>query len=119
MQFRAVPSLRGELKRTEIRMNTRYQLTTKEFVLQKNGSTYRIALENVLGMMECTPEDSHSHIFSDGSSFGVPYKIIATLLHIVLPHGVVEQNGVSFYIRLSPAFAKQMTVILGTLAMPH
>lgn len=45
--FSRVLSLRGELKRTEIRGSIRYQLTTREFILQRQQRTYRIALEPV------------------------------------------------------------------------
>lgn len=114
--FPKVQSLRGELKRCEIRSGVRYQLTTKEFVFQRGLATYRIALSNVLGLVLCTDDEYHRHAHLTLQSYSGPtgdaYKIIATTLYLVSPTGVVEQNRVTFYTRLSPGMAAQFAALL-------
>jgi len=117
--FTRVKALRGELKRSEIRGTTRFQLTTKEFVQQRPSHTYRIALENILGMTECDESFAKNTdaLPTAGLYGGLPpgakiYKIVATAVHLVLPSGVVEQEAVCFYTRLSAPFAKQMESLL-------
>lgn len=109
-RFPSVPMLRGELKRSEIRGGLRYQLTTQEFVLQRNSKTYRIALDSILGLVPCHSEDIPWTDSAGGT--GALYKIVATVMHIVLPSQVVEQEGASLYTRLSPGFARVLTQAL-------
>jgi len=114
--FRQVQSLRGELKRSEIRGDARYQLTTKEFVFQRGLNTYRIALEHVLGFIKCRDEEflRYAHLSSQTYSVptGDPYKIVLTMMHVVSPVGVVEQHRMTFYIRLSQGMASQFENLL-------
>lgn len=113
-RFPKIQTLRGELKRSEIRAGVRYQLTTEEFILQRSHRTYRIALRNILGLVECK-EDEFRVAFHRGSQLeagGQPYKIVATLLYLVSPSGVIEQQGVSLYMRLSKPFARQLGRLL-------
>ncbi len=115
--FPRVESLRGELKRTEIRAGTRYQLTTREFVLQRQQRTYRIAFENVLGLVECSDDEYRLNgplyrTVEQGA--GRPYKIVTTLMHLVSPRGVLEQERVSLYTRLSSSFARQFEILLSS-----
>lgn len=115
--FPRIESLRGELKRTEIRAGIRYQLTTREFVLQRQQRTYRIALENVIGLVECDDDEyrlGQLHGAAEESSLR-PYKIVTTLMHLVSQRGVVEQERVSFYTRLSSSFARQFETLLSSL----
>ena len=112
--FPKVQSLQGELKRSEVRAGVRYQLTTHEFVLQREQRTYRIALDNVLGLVACSDEEYRVHagrVFGRGTH-GRPYKIVATLMYLISPAGVIEQSRVSFYARLSPPFASQLEKLL-------
>lgn len=117
--FARVPYLRGELKRSEIRGSTRYQLTTREMVVQKSQRTYRIALENILGILECSDHEFRTHESTvptgDGSN-GRPYKIVATIIHLVSPAGVIEQTKVSLYTRLSIPFVRQLESLLSSRA---
>lgn len=117
-RFTRVKMLRGELKRTEVRNNIKYQLTTKEFIQQRGQTTYRIALENIIGFIECDALEfaNHVHPFAGlrPDSFGHAYKIVATLVHLVSPGGVVEQSNISLYTRLSRAFAQQLEQFLQT-----
>ncbi|MFB5191056.1 hypothetical protein [Alicyclobacillus fastidiosus] len=110
--FPKVKMLRGELKRSEVRNSVKYQLTTKEFIQQRGHTTFRIALENIIGFVECDDAEfsRHVHRLSSGRSdgFGRAYKIVASVLHLVSPSGVVEQAQVSFYTRLSRPFAQQL-----------
>ncbi|MCF8563495.1 hypothetical protein LLE49_01895 [Alicyclobacillus tolerans] len=116
LRFPTVKSLRGELKRSEIRGGIRYQLTTKEFILQRPEQTYRIDLEHILGVTECSEEEIKApplrSVRSRVSGTGKPYKIVATLLYSITPNRVIEQSRVSFYTRLSPAFARQLSELL-------
>lgn len=117
--FPKVQMLRGELKRSEIRGGVRFQLTTREFVQQRGTQTFRIALEHILGVVECTDSDLRSRAFSNHvpiDSYGRPYKITATTVHLISTSGVSEQHQVSFYTRLSTAFAKQLECILQTVS---
>ncbi|MCL6443285.1 MAG: hypothetical protein K6T83_07505 [Alicyclobacillus sp.] len=116
--FPKVPWLRGELKRSEIRAGVRYQLTTQEFVLQRESRTYRIALDNILGVIECDDTEYRAHAFQADRGSGKPYKIVATLLHLVSPSGVIEQAQVSFYTRLSNPFARYLEGLLHQRATP-
>ncbi|WP_274433830.1 hypothetical protein [Alicyclobacillus sp. ALC3] len=115
-RFPKVQTLRGELKRSEIRSGVRYQLTTEEFILQRSHRTYRIALRNILGLVECQEDEFRGAWVRSGvlESGGHPYKIVATLLYLISPAGVIEQNSVSLYTRLSPPFAKQLSHLLQT-----
>ncbi|WAH38914.1 hypothetical protein [Alicyclobacillus dauci] len=117
-RFPKVKMLRGELKRSEVRNNVKYQLTTKEFIQQRGHTTYRIALENIIGFTECDNKEFTRHVRSISSTrpdgFGRAYKIVASILHLVSPAGVVEQSQVSFYTRLSSPFAKQLEAYLET-----
>jgi len=114
--FPKVKRLRGELKRSEVRNQVKYQLTTREFVQQRGRTTYRIALEHILGMVECSDAEYLRHakpLFgSTPDPFGKPYKIVTVLMHLVTEVGVIEQQGVSFYTRLSPGFAAHMENLL-------
>lgn len=111
-RFSRIKMLRGELKRTEVRNNMKYQLTTKEFIQQRGQATYRIALENILGVIECDGREFTKHVHPlfqpKSESFGRTYKIVATVVHFVSPHGVIEQDNISFYTRLSQPFAQQL-----------
>lgn len=114
--FQRVQTLRGELKRSEVRSGMRFQLTTKEFILQRDYRTYRIALENILGLVECSDEEfkrNQGLTMANHRTSGKPYKIVTTLMHTVSPNGVVEQSRVSFYTRLSVPFASQLESLLG------
>ncbi|MCL6548874.1 MAG: hypothetical protein K6T30_08195 [Alicyclobacillus sp.] len=113
-RFPKVETLRGELKRSEIRSGIRYQLTTREFILQREQRTYRIALEDILGIIECSDEElaRETHRTVGGQATGKPYKIVTSLLYQISPSGVIEQTFVSLYTRLSPAFATQMARLL-------
>lgn len=115
-QFPQVKRLRGELKRSEVRNQVKYQLTTREFIQQRGRTTYRIALEHILGMMECSDAEYARHakplFASSPDPFGKPYKIVALVMHLVTEAGVIEQHRVSFYTRLSPPFAAQMENLL-------
>lgn len=117
-RFPHVQRLRGELKRSEIRNNVKYQLTTQEFVQQRGQTTYRIPLDNIIGIVECdgTEFARHAHHLSSTKpdSFGRAYKIVANLLYSVSPAGVIEQAQVSFYTRLSRPFALQLESFLQT-----
>lgn len=108
--------LRGELKRTEVRNNMKYQLTTKEFIQQRGQTIYRIALENIIGFIECDALEFANHVHplagQRPDSFGRPYKIVATVVHLVSPGSVVEQSKISIYTRLSRAFAQQLEQFL-------
>ncbi|WP_067617431.1 hypothetical protein [Alicyclobacillus acidiphilus] len=121
-QFPKVKSLRGELKRTEIRNRVRYQLTTKEFIQQRGRTTYRIAIDNILGFIECSDSEFSRHLAPgigyEPDRFGRAYKIVASLLHHVTDNGVIEQTHVSFYTRLSASFAKQLESILAAGKAP-
>lgn len=114
--FPKVKMLRGELKRSEVRNSIKYQLTTQEFIQQRGRTTYRIALEHIIGFVECDDRELSQHInlVSNGQpdSFGSAYKLIASVVHVVSESGVIEQCQVSFYTRLSEAFAKQMDAML-------
>ncbi|MDP9728227.1 hypothetical protein [Alicyclobacillus tolerans] len=114
IHFPSVKSLRGELKRSEIRGNMRYQLTTKEFIQQRESHTYRIALQNILGMTECDEKEAKNLKMSwtNSSKYGKLYKIVANAMFVILPNSVVEQRSVQFYTWLSPAFAEQMEALL-------
>lgn len=118
-KFPSVKGLQGELKRSEIRGGIRYQLTTQEFVLQRNYQTYRISLQHVLGITECSEEElaAPTSVFvrSSAGGSGRPYKIVATVLYLVTANRVIEQTRVSFYTRLSTAFAAQLTELLGNV----
>ncbi|MDQ0188227.1 hypothetical protein [Alicyclobacillus cycloheptanicus] len=90
-------------------------MTTEEFILQRSQRTYRIALDNILGLMECPEDEFRLHGGFDqerAQACGRPYKIVTTLLYLVSPAGVIEQSRVSLYARLSAAFADQMTALL-------
>lgn len=117
-RFPKIKMLRGELKRSEIRNSIKYQLTTKEFIQQRTGSTYRIALDNIIGFVECDDKEFSNHAFHSfgrgGEKFGRAYKIVASVLHSVTQNGVIEQSNVSFYTRLSSPFAKTMENLLRT-----
>lgn len=115
-RFPKVKMLRGELKRSEIRNSVKFQLTTHEFIQQRGSTTYRIALENVIGFMECDPSEIARHVNFVSSvkpdTFGRAYKIVASVLHLVSSNGVIEQEQVSFYTRLSRPFAQQFEALL-------
>ncbi|GLV13841.1 hypothetical protein Heshes_15250 [Alicyclobacillus hesperidum] len=117
-QFPKIKMLRGELKRTEIRNQVKYQLTTKEFIQQRGRTTYRIALEHILGFVECADSEYDRHAKpvygTKPDRFGKPYKIVANLMYLITESGVIEQSRVSFYTRLSSHFAKQMEILLGS-----
>lgn len=85
--------------------------------MQRGQNTYRIALSDILGFMECDENEFRSHIHRLGglsaSEANRAYKIVATVVHSVTPVGVVEQFRVSFYTRLSNPFASQMEHLLG------
>lgn len=115
--FPKVKMLRGELKRSEIRHGVRYQLTTKEFVQQRGRTTYRIALDHILGFVECDDAEFAGHVAQAGSrrdGYGRPYKIVASVVHLVSDNGVIEQSQVSFYTRLSRPFASQFETLLAS-----
>lgn len=111
-RFSKIKMLRGELKRTEVRNNMKYQLTTKEFIQQRGQATYRIALENIIGVIECDGKEFSMHVHPlfhlKSESFGSAYKIVATVVHLVSPNEVIEQSNISFYTRLSHSFAQQL-----------
>lgn len=117
-QFPKVKSLRGELKRTEIRNHIKYQLTTKEFIQQRGRTTYRIAIDSILGFVECSDTEFARHLTPGTATrsdrFGRAYKIVASVLHHVTDNGVIEQTQVSFYTRLSTTFASQLESILAS-----
>ncbi|MBX5437179.1 MAG: hypothetical protein IRZ33_08175 [Alicyclobacillaceae bacterium] len=115
-RFPKIESLRGELKRSEVRSGIRYQLTTREFILQRDRRTYRIALQDILGLIECTDSElaGQMHLAVGAHAAGKPYKIVTSLLYQISPSGVREQTFVSFYTRLSPAFASQMAGLLAS-----
>ncbi|EPZ49043.1 hypothetical protein [Alicyclobacillus acidoterrestris] len=107
--FPKVKMLRGELKRSEVRNSVKYQLTTKEFIQQRGQTTFRIALDNIIGFVECDDLEFSQHVnrLSSGrSDAGRAYKIVTSVLHLVSPSGVVERGQVSFYTRLSRPFAQ-------------
>ncbi|MFD1674910.1 hypothetical protein [Alicyclobacillus fodiniaquatilis] len=110
--FPKVKMLRGELKRSEIRHGTKYQLTTKEFIQQRGQTTYRIALDHIIGFVECDDKEiiNHAHrlLGSSRDPYGRAYKIVANIVHLVSPSGVIEQVHVTFYTRLSRTFAQQL-----------
>ncbi|MBX6396134.1 MAG: hypothetical protein IRY98_10610 [Alicyclobacillaceae bacterium] len=122
-----VKPLHGELRRSEVRRNTGFQLTTKEFVLQKEDQAYHIALEDILGVLE----DRENHAFPGGWSGetwvdapdapGV-VKIIATKMRIYRPSGVTETGAGTLHVRLSGEFVRQFIKLLkgqGASAGPH
>lgn len=111
--FPKIQSLRGELKRTEIRGMTRCQLTTREVVVQRPQRTYRISLDNIIGVLECEEDEyRQSHGSKPYGDSGRPYKIVTTLLYLISPAGVIEQTSVTFYTRFSRAFATQLERLL-------
>jgi hypothetical protein len=85
-------------------------LTTQEFILQRDRKTYRIALDSILGLIPCHAEEIPS--VGTAGGIGTLYKIVATVMHVVLPTRVIEQERVSLYARLSPGFAGLLTKAL-------
>lgn len=113
-----VKQLAGELRRTEVRRNTGFQLTTKEFILQKEDMAYHIALEDILGVIE----DRGQEPFPDAGLSGETrvtaptgpevVKIVAVRMRIHRPSGTVETGAGTLHVRLSAEFRQQLLNLL-------
>ncbi|MDI3257454.1 MAG: hypothetical protein QJR01_06975 [Kyrpidia sp.] len=112
-----VKPLRGELRRTEIRRNTGFQLTTKEFVLQKQDQAYHIAFEDILGIMEQGTHPTFPGEWSGETWVCAPdtpgvVKIVAANMQIHRPSGVMETGAGTLHVRLSDEFIQQFLGLL-------
>ncbi|ADG05768.1 hypothetical protein [Kyrpidia tusciae] len=112
-----VKALRGELRRTEIRRNTGFQLTTQEFVLQKESQAYHIAFDDILGVVEqgsppAFPEEWSGDTRVPAADSPGVVKIVATNMRIHRPGGITETGAGTLHVRLSEEFTLQLLRLL-------
>jgi len=117
-KFIHVKLLAGELKLTEIRRGVGYRLTTKEFILMREDTSYHIMLEDILGVILRDNEEEAEFAVQMGDTrfvhqFGTAaYKIVATKMRIYNRSGVIEQGPSTLFTQLSKDFSMRMEELL-------
>jgi hypothetical protein len=118
-RFVNVKLMEGELKRTEVRRGIGYRLTTKEFILLREDTSYHIFLDDILGVIEKDEQDNlstHQERYGDTHVIhqfgGRTFKIVTTKMRIYSRSGVVEKGASTLFTTLSNGFCEHLVTLL-------